>query len=321
MKSVRIFQRRFFPVLSLIWIFLVVFVSAVSVDAEPSAHPFFRLEPSFPEAGRDTMAGGLLGFNAWVAAAHIINQRDSPWFGHELRTAVDLGFYSSDVFKLGAAFVQNYFFKVNPISEWWLWARALLSDIELHADFNVAALFRGLSGIQTWPSASASLFFRHDCKHDMEGFYGRTAVHDAIGLNLFHALPTLKLNERLSASGKARLSGELFLGRVFQELTPEPYETRFSAEALIYPLILDEKWHFSVEGRISALAVSGGTAVLLRPGWYIDYRIQLGLDANGASGRVRVGWYADHCVDPLTDNKPEPAFTTGLLLALIFSGS
>lgn len=293
-----------------VWL-LVLWLAGTSLAAEPVAPLFFPDEPVF-----SPVLAGLPLARAWVGGRHVLNQDDSPWYGHDLESGVDLVLVSGEFWALRFGVTEDFQFRVNPAGDWLLWARSLLSDLWLMSDWRLGCLLPGQPLV-------LSLGLRHDCKHDIETNLGRTAVHDTLGLYLYQSLGQLELDRDLSAGLAAQLAGEAFLGQVFQSLSPEPYELKLSGSLQLVPLA----WtipggagtlRLFAEARLALLLAGSGTAVQLAPGWSADGRLAWGAEFLAGQGRIRLWHEADWCNDWWIDNQPRPAFLSSVGLAFIF---
>lgn len=273
--------------------------------AEPLPSAFFRDGPLYAESPRV-----FPGLAVQIAGVHVLNQDDSPLFGNELKTLAEVTLFSAPELTIRFGLTEDFRFLVNPHSRWFLWARDLVTHIELSADVPL----RLIGG-----PGSLGLVFHHDCKHDMEVYPRRTAVHDSLGLRWFMAWPGFSFSPDLTWAAETRLGAEVFFGQVFQQILPEPYRAKAMAEARTRLGSTGPGFGLVAEGRVAALLTGSSTTVQIEEGWHFDGRLTLGADLRAGLGTLRLAWYADRTRDPWIDENPQSAFTHGLTFGFDFA--
>lgn len=173
--------------------------------------------------------------------------------------------------------------------------RSLLTDLRLIATLNTGPLY-------------VQAGFHHNCKHDIDRFLGRNAVHDT----LFLGFLTKEIKVRWGSleyfsSITADLSGEINLPYIFQEVKPEPDKSRisFSIES---SLAEHPKYgSFFVNGKVSLIRrKTTGTEVhnVIDPA--VDWHIQCGYRTPGENRAAVLYYQIEYITDSWVDNNPKP---------------
>jgi len=223
----------------------------------------------------------LSGLEGWFDFHYYTDNAGDDNFSHDSEMGILFTLLSTKELSFQAftrEIIQN---QVNYTVETSLgfYLRALLTDLKLIASLNAGPFY-----IQSG--------FRHDCKHDIDRFLGRNAVHDALFLSLF--LKEIKLRWQVSAfssSIKIGLLGEKNLPYIFQEIKPEPDQLRISLSAESSLVEHPKYGSFFVNGKVSLIRRKiTGTEVhnVIDPA--VDWHIQCGYRTPGKN-RAAVLYY------------------------------
>jgi len=260
------------------------------VSATVSDLPFLQTPPKYSQAPE--FMGGARG---WIAYDHVWNQSQTPGLAHRLDTGTILTLYDSPSFALCATGREVFRFMQNPYGDWLLWARDLVSDLRL----------------QLWAPlgpGNVDLGYRHDCKHDLETFYGRTAVHDAFvsGWSVPYRLCALPGNRQNNGwFGTVNVEGEVDLPHLFQSQSDEPDLGMIGLDNELRLKIGQSVLEPWLRTRVSMQFLDTNSSVKQAGGIAVDGRISLGFSVRGKAGSLDVSLSAERLSDPWFNNEPE----------------
>ncbi len=249
-------------------------------------------------AGRPTEADG------WLVYRQVLNQADSPLLAHDL----DMGF-AFGIGRIGPVAIdglahQDFRFRVTYLGPWNLWARDLVSDLRLRASLELG------------PTVAA-LAYRHDCKHDIEGSFGRLAIHDQVEASLAPIEAFVwpwGSGDRLSGSLTGSLAAGLYFPPIFQAATSEPEELAFTLEARLLPLAVAGMGRVFVEGTVEPTLRVAVPMVATPGGWDSDFRFATGFEFSRSTGvgGFRLGLSLQRMVDPWMEELTSPILVWGV---------
>ncbi|MCD6123407.1 MAG: hypothetical protein J7K04_16360 [Spirochaetales bacterium] len=286
-------------------IFLIFLIfSPLLVEAEILRLPPVELLPVFTPSL--TLLSGIEG---WFNFLYYTDNAGDEYFSHDSEMGILFTLLSTKEFSLQAftrEIIQN---QVNSIVESSLgfWLRALITDLRLTATLN-AGLFYIQAG------------FRHDCKHDIDRFLGRNAVHDVLFLSLL--LKEIKLRWQVSAffsSFKIGLLGEKNLPYIFQEVKPEPDKSQISLSAELALIAHPRYGSLFVNGKVSSIRRKTiGTEVnhVIDPA--VDWHIQLGYRTPCIKKSAVLYYQIEYITDPWVNNdlKPHLLKSVGFVISI-----
>jgi len=209
----------------------------------------------------------------WAEFRHFPAESGGTFHSHVLDFGSAITLYAAGPFALDGMVRQVLLTRLHPDGEWLFWLAALYTDLRLGVRWNAAP----------W---DFSLAYRHDCKHDIETYYGRDAAHDAVALtaglrSLRWSWPVPGAEARLAAEAEAALAIPL----LFQYNPPEP--DRFSLSAR-----LDwEPWRVPgwpvpfLSGGAALILRSQETRVTVTETTALDWHLRAGLRLEGEGSR------------------------------------
>jgi len=278
--------------LNRIIIFTFLIFSPILGQAEILRLPPVELTPVFTP----TFAF-LSGIEGWFDFHYYTDNAGDDNFSHDSEMGILFTLLSTKELSFQAftrEIIQN---QVNYTVETSLgfYLRALLTDLRLIASLNAGPFY-----IQPG--------FRHDCKHDIDRFLGRNAVHDALFLSLL--MKEIKLRWQVSAfssSIKIGLLGEKNLPYIFQEIKPEPDQLRISLSAGSSLVEHPRYGSFFVNGKVSLIRrKTTGTAVYPVIDPAIDWHIQCGYRTPGKTRAAVLYYQIEYITDTWMNNNPKP---------------
>ena len=274
-------------------LFLILLsLSPVLARAEILRLPPVELAPIFTPSF--TLLSGIEG---WFDFHYYTDNAGDDYFSHDSEMGILFTLFSTEEFSFQAftrEIIQN---QVNSIVESSLgfWLRALLTDLRLIATLNAGPFY-------------VQAGFRHDCKHDIDRFLGRNAVHDVLFLGL--SLKEIKLRWQVSAffsSFKIGLLGEKNLPYIFQEVKPEPDKSQIQLSAECSLLEHPKYGSFFVIGNLSLIRrKTTGTEVnsVIDPA--VDWHLQCGYRTPGNNRSAVLYYQIEYITDPWVNNNPKP---------------
>ncbi|NOY07251.1 MAG: hypothetical protein GXP33_00205 [Spirochaetes bacterium] len=285
-------------------LFVFIVFSPVPGRTEILRLPPVQLKPRFTPSFE--LLSGIAG---WFDFHHYTTQAENDNFSQDSEMGILFTLFSSENVSFQALtreIIQN---QVNYFvhSSLGFYLRALLTDLRLTATLN-AELFFIKAG------------FRHDCKHDIDRFLGRNAVHDTLFLGIDSKRFDLPWGKTAFFSGfKAGFIGEINLPYIFQEVKPEPDKSRISFS--IKSIILGHKDYGSVffNGKVSVIQrKTEGTAVYPVISPAIDWLIQSGYRTPGKDRSLVLYYQNEYITDPWVSNNSVPVHLSsiGVLIAV-----
>ena len=286
--------------------FIMLIVSPVLGQAQILRLPPIELTPIFTPS-----PAFLSGIEGWFDFHYYTDNAGDDYFSHDSEMGILFTLLSTKELSFQAftrEIIQN---QVNRIVESSLgfWLRALLTDLRLTATLN-ADLFYIQAG------------FHHNCKHDIDRYLGRNAVHDTLFLGLL--LKEIKLrwgSFNYFSLIRADLSGELNLPYIFQEVKPEPDKSRISFSVKLSPLVFPKYGLLFINGQVSLIRrKTTGTEVqnVIDPA--LDWHIQFGYRTPGKNRAVVLYYQIEYITVSWADNNPEPHLFKAVGLVISIGG-
>lgn len=201
--------------------------------------------------------------SAWLSVRHA-----SPQTG---------GAFHSYYFDLGASFIlaafgplfvegearQILLQRLHPESQWMFWPLSLYTKLQLAATFRSSPV-------------SVTVSYRHDCKHDIEGFLGRLAVHDVFAISLAGGAPEVPFPGGFASSWSAAASAAVFVPPMFQGHEWQPDRVHVGLDVGVEPLIVRGRFSLFLNAGLLAIVRSTNTSVAIRDPFVMDWHIQAG---------------------------------------------
>ncbi len=290
--------------INLLILFVFIVLSPVRGRAEILRLPPVLLKPRFTPSFEF-----LSGISGWFDFHHYTTEAGNDNFSQDSEMGILFTLFSSENISFQALtreIIQN---QVNYFisSSLGFYLRALLTDLRLTATLN-AELFYIKAG------------FRHDCKHDIDRFLGRDAVHDALFLGIASKRFDLRWSKTSFFSGfKAGFIGEMNLPYIFQEVKPEPDKSRISFS--IKSTVLGYKDYGSVflNGKVSVIwRKTAGTDVYNVISPAIDWLIQSGYRTPGKNRSLVLYYQNEYITDTWVSNNSVPVHlsSVGVLISI-----
>jgi hypothetical protein len=161
------------------------------------------------------------------------------------------------------------------------WPAAIYTDLELTLRAKASVV-------------DIALWYRHDCKHDIETFYGRDAVHDGIGASA--SLPRGSWRwggSRISSDLSAQGGCEVFFPPIFQSVDAEPDRFKLFAVLDWEPLVAPGVPPVFLQANAALLYRTTDTRVTVTEPWNLDWSLAAGLRTprRAGAGTGRLGLY------------------------------
>lgn len=266
------------------------------------------LLPPLPHRESFEAEGFLPEIRPWTEFRHFPAAWGGAFHSHILDFGSAIRLFSAGPFSADGMVRQILLTRLHPDGEWLFWPAALYTDLRLGIGWGAAP----------W---SFALGYRHDCKHDIETYYGRDAAHDAIAWTV--ALPRLRWawaamgpESRLAVEAEAALNIPL----LFQYNPPEPDLFTLSAGIDWEPLRISGWPAPFLSGGLAWILRSGDTRVAIRESMALDWHVRLGLRLAGEgprSGILAAYGQLESLSDDRMSLEPGPAvlLSCGLLTA------
>ncbi len=276
---------------------LVVFLY-VPLRAQILRFPPVELSPVFtPE--REFLSGVL----GWFDFHHYVDNGGDDNFSQDSDLGVLFTLFSNENLSFQAIVrevVQN---QVNyaVATSLGFYLRALLSDLRLILTVKANPFY-------------LSWAYRHDCKHDIDMFSGRNAVHETLFFRIASRKMFLRwMNNKLFSAVSANALVEINLPYIFQQIKPEPDKARFSFQ--VKCILVGHKNFGSIflNGLVSVIRrKKRGTEVLYVIDPAYDWHIQLGYRLPGKYGDISLYYQIERITDPWVNNNPVPVSLASL---------
>ncbi len=200
---------------------------------------------------------------------------------HNLDLGADFVFYRSGRFSIGGTARQSLLTRLHPDGQWMFWPAAISTDLGL----------RLLAEIQP---VTLALWYRHDCKHDIETFYGRDAVHDGVGASAsLRRISWRWGGSRVGADLGAQGGCEVFFPPIFQSVDAEPDRFKLFAALDWEPLVAPGVPSVFLQANATLLYRATDTRVTVVEPWTLDWSASAGIRAprRTETGVGRLGLY------------------------------
>jgi hypothetical protein len=153
--------------------------------------------------------GFFTGVSAWTAYYRFLDFSDNSEslqpFSSEIDSAADLTLYNGPYLSFSFLYRNIFQNQRHPSGELFVWPRAIITQINPYISFELYDF-------------DILLGYSHDCKHDIETFSGRYAVHDVIQLYISREFEWIHLS----------LEQAFTVMPFFQAVEPEPDRYRLS---------------------------------------------------------------------------------------------
>ena len=283
-------------------ILIIVLFAPVGAPAEAFPNPPLSL----PQAG--DARGFMPSASAWMGFRHFVPAPGGEMHSHDLDLGVDFVLYRDGTFCIGGNARQSLLTRLHPDGQWLFWPATIYTDLGL----------RLLAEIRP---VELALWYRHDCKHDIETYYGRDAVHDGVGASAsLRRVSWLWGGSRISSDLGAQAGCEIFFPPIFQSVDAEP--DRFKAFAMLdwEPLVVPGVPAIFFQASASLILRTADTRVTVTEPWTLDWSASAGLRTprRAESGPGRLGLYlkVERVSDDWMDLVPQPLLLVsgGILL-------
>lgn len=138
--------------------------------------------------------GLLPDVRPWAGFRHFPAGAGDSFHNHVLDFGSDIALFAAGPFSVQGTVRQILLTRPHPDGEWLFWLASLYTDLRLGGRWDAGPWAFGLA-------------YRHDCKHDIETYYGRDAAHDGIALSAAFRFawtwPGTGLESRGAASAEA----------------------------------------------------------------------------------------------------------------------
>jgi hypothetical protein len=247
------------------------------VGAPAEVFPNPPLSPPQASDARGFMPSAL----AWMGFRHFVPVPGGEMHSHNLDLGVDFVFYRDGSFSIEGNARQSLLTRLHPDGQWLFWPAAIYTDLGL----------RLLAEIRP---VELALWYRHDCKHDIETYYGRDAVHDGIGASA--SLPRGSWRwggSRISSDLGAQAGCEVFFPPIFQSVDAEPDRFKAFAMADWEPLVVPGMPSVFLQASSSLNMRTTDTRVTVTEPWTLDWSLAAGLRTprRAGAGTGRLGLY------------------------------
>lgn len=280
---------------------LVVF-APVAGTAQAFPNP-----PLSPPQASDAM-GFMPSASAWMGFRHFVPAPGGEMHSHGFDLGADFRLYKYGSFSIEGTARQSLLTRLHPDGQWLFWPAAIYTGL-------------GLRLLAEILPVELALWYRHDCKHDIETYYGRDAVHDGVGASAsLRRVSWLWGESRIGADLGAQGGCEVFFPPIFQSVDAEP--DRFKAFAMLdwEPVVLDGMPSVFLQAGASLILRTDDTRVVVTEPWTLDWSASAGLRTprRAESGPGRLSLYAkvERVSDDWMSLTPQPLLliSGGILL-------
>ncbi len=277
-----------------------------SLGAEILRFPPVILDPVFTSDGEF-----LSGVLSWFDFHHYVDNGGNDNFSQDSDLGVLFTLFSNEnisVQAIAREIIQNQVnYDVSTSLGFYL--RALLSDLRLILTVRASPFY-------------FSWGYRHDCKHDIDMFSGRNAVHDTLFFRIAskkfsYQWPVREIFSEVSGS----ILGEINLPYIFQQIKPEPDKSRLSLVLKCIPIGCRDFGSLFVGGEFSIIRRNkSGTEIsrVIDPAY--DWHLQVGSRIRGKYGNISLYCQIERITDPWVNNNPVPVFLQAVGIVISISG-
>jgi hypothetical protein len=235
-------------------------------------------------------SGFMPSASAWMGFRHFVPGPGGEMHSHNLDLGVDFVFYRYGSISIGGTARQSLLTRLHPDGQWMFWPAAIYTDLGL----------RLLAEIEP---ATLALWYRHDCKHDIETNYGRDAVHDGVGASAsLRRVSWLWGGSRIGADLAAVAGCEFFFPPMFQAVDAEPDRFKAFASLDLEPLVAPGMPSPFLQADATLLYRTADTRVTVTEHWTLDWSASTGLRTprRAGAGAGRLGLYVK--LEKVTDD-------------------
>jgi hypothetical protein len=249
--------------------------------------PVAAMAEAFPNPPLSpTQASDARGFmpsaSTWMGFRHFVPAPGGEMHSHDFDLGVEFALYRFGGLSIGGNARQSLLTQLHPDGQWLFWPAAIYTDLGL----------RLLAEIQP---VELALWYRHDCKHDIEAYYGRDAVHDGVGASAsLRRISWLWGGSRMRADLGAQAGCEIFFPPIFQSVDAEPDRLRLFAMLDLEPLVVPGVPSVFLQASASLILRTADTRVSVTQPWSLDWSASAGLRTprRVESGAGRLALYA-----------------------------
>jgi hypothetical protein len=283
-------------------ILTLVLFAPVAATAEAFPNP-----PLFPSQASDAR-GFMPSTSAWMGFRHFVPAPGGEMHSHDLDLGVDFLLHRYGSFSIEGHARQSLLTRLHPDGQWLFWPAAIYTDLGL----------RLLAEVQP---VELALWYRHDCKHDIESYGGRDAVHDGIGASgSLRRISWLWGGSRTQADLGAQAGCEIFFPPIFQSVDAEPDRLKLFAMLDWEPLVVPGMPSVFLQASSSLILRTAETRVTVTEPWSLDWSASAGFRtprrAGTSAGRLSIYAKIERVSDDWMGLVPQPLLliSGGILL-------